>query len=88
MYILYLCLKRPKASEGSILGTVYVSEKVAVSGQAASQSVVSIFSLLVLEPYYLSSAAAGDVDLSNPPSLSVSQRTAAHTFTSAQLRRP
>lgn len=39
---------------------------------AGSQSVVSIFSQFVLEPYYLSSAAAGAVDLSNPCSLPVS----------------
>lgn len=44
-----------------------------------SHSFVSIFSLFELEPYYLSSAAAGAVDLSNPHSLPVSQLTAIHS---------
>lgn len=79
-----LCISkgREKRREASTAMCVY--QTVAVSGQAGSQSVVSIFSLLVLEPYYLSSAAAGAVDLSNPSSLAVSQLTAIHSITHIQ----
>lgn len=54
-----------------------------MGGQAVSQ--LSLYlALFVPEPYYLSSAAAGAVDLSNPPSLPGSQLTAVHSSAHTQ----